>query len=80
MPPMVALPAVGVTRPSTQRSVVVLPAPFGPRNPVTLAGSTLKLRSCTARTAPNFLVSPDTRSGRSRPPSVWFLPPLSGWS
>ena len=35
---MVAVPAVGVTRPSSIRSVVVLPAPLGPRNPVTLPG------------------------------------------
>ena len=28
-------PSVGVTRPSSIRSVVVLPAPLGPRNPVT---------------------------------------------
>ena len=36
------------------RSVVVLPAPFGPRKPVTWPGSTLKLRSLTAATAPKF--------------------------
>ena len=31
---MVALPAVGVTSPSSERSVVVLPEPLGPRKPV----------------------------------------------
>ncbi len=36
--------------------VVVLPAPFGPRKPVTLPASTVKLRSSTARTDPNRLV------------------------
>ena len=32
-PSNVAVPAVGVTRPSSMRSVVVLPAPLGPRRP-----------------------------------------------
>ena len=32
--------------------VVDLPDPFGPRNPVTMPGRTLKLRSSTARFAP----------------------------
>ena len=34
------------------RSVVVLPAPFGPRKPVTEPGSTVKLSRSTARTLP----------------------------
>ena len=34
-PSIVALPLVGLTRPSSIRRVVVLPAPFGPRKPVT---------------------------------------------
>src|SRR5262245_11874061 len=40
------------------RSVVVLPAPFGPRNAVTEPGSTAKDRSSTARVVPNVLLSP----------------------
>ncbi len=55
-PLMVATPAVGSTSPRIIRSVVVLPEPFGPRNPVTLPGSTAKLRFCTAVRAPNCLV------------------------
>ena len=40
------------------RSVVVLPAPFGPRKPVTDPGSTVKLNRSTARSLPpNTLVS-----------------------
>ena len=46
------LAAVGRSRPSTIRIVVDLPAPFGPRKPVTLPGSTSKLRSSTATTSP----------------------------
>ena len=49
------------------RSVVVLPAPFGPRKPVTEPGSTVKLSRSTARTLPrNTLVSSSTtmRPGR----------------
>ena len=42
------------------RIVVDLPAPFGPRKPVTLPGATSKVRSSTARTAPYCLVSPRT--------------------
>ena len=39
-----AEPAVGLSRPRIMRSVVDLPAPFGPRNPVTRPGWTSKLR------------------------------------
>src|SRR5579859_7440913 len=42
------------------RMVVVLPAPFGPRNPVTRPGSMLKLRSSTAVLSPYRLVRPCT--------------------
>src|SRR5687767_8439567 len=42
------------------RRVVVLPAPFGPRKPVTEPGATEKLRSETARTSPKDLVRPRT--------------------
>ena len=51
------------------RSVVVFPAPLGPRKPVTDPGSTVKLRSSTARTAPKVLVRPvtSTRTGSRRP-------------
>ena len=42
------------------RSVVVFPAPLGPRNPVTVPSATSKLRSSTARTSPNRLVSDET--------------------
>src|SRR4051795_11424040 len=38
--------------------VVVLPAPLGPRNPVTIPGSMVQVRSSTARVSPNTLVSP----------------------
>jgi hypothetical protein len=52
LPPIVALPEVGVSRASSERSVVVLPEPFGPRKPVMVPASTPKLRSSTARIAP----------------------------
>ena len=44
--------------------VVVLPAPFGPRKPVTWPGRTVKLRLSTAVTEPNRLV---TRSSSIMP-------------
>src|SRR6476661_3487190 len=55
---MVAVPAVGRTRPSSMRSVVVLPLPFGPRKPVIRPDSTVKVSSSTAVKVPNRLVSP----------------------
>ena len=48
----VAVPEVGSARPSSMRSVVVLPAPFGPRKPSTRPGSALKLSPSTARFVP----------------------------
>src|SRR5579859_709019 len=42
------------------RSVVVFPAPLGPRNPVTRPGRTTNDRSSTARTPLYRLVRPDT--------------------
>ena len=59
-PPTRARPEVGAARPRMIRMVVVLPAPFGPRKPVTWPGRTVKLRSSTAVTGPNRLVSPST--------------------
>src|SRR6476646_9975466 len=67
---MVASPAVGRTRPSTIRRVVVLPAPLGPRKPVIRPGSTSKLRSSTAVKAPKRLVRPRTSM---RPPPALVL-------
>ena len=42
-PPTSAVPDVGASRPRMTRIVVVLPAPFGPRKPVTCPGRTAKL-------------------------------------
>src|SRR5690606_31700998 len=53
---MVAVPEVGWSRPSTRRIVVDLPAPLGPRNPVTRPGRTRKVRWSTARRVPYSLV------------------------
>jgi hypothetical protein len=55
---MVAVPAVGRSSPRISRIVVVLPAPLGPRNPVTIPGSIEQVRSSTARVRPNTLVRP----------------------
>src|SRR4051812_23153139 len=53
---MVAVPELGRTRPSSIRSVVVLPAPLGPRKPVMRPGSTEKDRESTAVKVPKRLV------------------------
>ena len=49
---MVARPDVGGVSPVSIRSVVDLPAPFGPRNPVTVPGSQLNDTSLTAAVWP----------------------------
>src|SRR5581483_2215427 len=51
-------PAVGCTSPIRILTVVVLPAPFGPRNPNTSPGATRTVRSCSARRSPYALRSP----------------------
>ena len=60
VPWTVAVPAVGFTSPSSIRSVVVFPAPFGPRKPTTRPSSTVNDRSSTATILPKCLVSPET--------------------
>ena len=47
-----ASPALGASRPRISLIVVDLPDPFGPKNPVTTPGRTVKLRSSTARFLP----------------------------
>ncbi len=57
LPRMVTDPAEGRTRSRIMRRVVVLPAPLGPRTPVIVPDSIVKLTSSTARTfLPNRLV------------------------
>ena len=51
-PPMVTVPAVGLSRPRIMRIVVDLPEPLGPRKPVTAPGRTWKERLYTAVLAP----------------------------
>jgi hypothetical protein len=50
-------PRVGAERPRIIRSVVVLPAPFGPRKPVIVPASNENDRSVTAETSPKRSVS-----------------------
>src|SRR5829696_6973406 len=60
---MVAEPAVGVARPSSMRSVVLLPAPLGPRKPVIAPARAWKERSSTAVMGPKRLVTRSTQMG-----------------
>ena len=46
------VPLVGRSSPAIMRIVVDFPAPFGPRNPVTVPGSTTKLSPSTAVLSP----------------------------
>ena len=56
MPATSAVPAVGATRVLNVRTVVVLPAPLGPRNPKTSPRRTLNETSSNATREPNCLV------------------------
>jgi hypothetical protein len=49
LPSTSARPWSGRSRPSSTRSEVDLPAPFGPRKPVTVPGRAVKLSPSTAR-------------------------------
>src|SRR2546430_7778270 len=71
---MVAVPPVGLTRLSSIRSVVVLPAPLGPRKPVTRPGSTVNDRWSTALTRRYCLVSPETTICPSDMDPLPFVP------
>src|SRR5690242_8412596 len=62
-PRIEALPLVGRRRSSKIRIVVVLPAPFSPRNPRISPGATSRLRSFTATICPYRLVSPRMEMG-----------------
>ena len=57
MPKRTARPALGRMSPSSMRIVVLLPEPFGPRNPKTSPLITWRLRSFTATRFPNALVN-----------------------
>src|SRR3954468_4272616 len=61
---MRASPLSGSERPTSMRIVVVLPAPLGPRNPVTVPGSQRNVTSETMVRPPSCLVSA----------SVWIMP------
>src|SRR5438477_12530787 len=52
------VPLVGGMIPASERSVVVLPAPFGPMRPITSPGLTENESSVTATKSPYSLVSP----------------------
>src|SRR6188474_3740134 len=60
LPRTLVVPEVGWTSPRMTRIVVDLPAPFGPRNPVTLPAWTVNDRSCTATVEPYRFVRPAT--------------------
>src|SRR5512145_2919500 len=82
---MAAPPEVGAVRPTMTRSVVDLPAPLGPRKPVTRPGPATKEMSSTAVNSPYFLVRDSTviMSGSLAPEGhaahqgmCWFDPRL----
>ncbi len=62
--------ACGRIRPSSIRNVVLLPAPFGPRNPVTRPAATVNDRSSTACTEPKRLPRPSISMAFRMVPTV----------
>jgi hypothetical protein len=58
MPLIAALPVVGAISPASMRTLVVLPAPFGPRRPKISPSPTVKVRSWTAVSVPKTLPRP----------------------
>src|SRR5688572_1422694 len=59
-------PSSGTSDPVTSRTVVVLPAPFGPSRTVTEAGGTSSDRSTTPRAPANERVTPSSRTVGAR--------------
>src|SRR5664280_2115228 len=84
-PSTLTFPADGRSRPATRWSSVLLPAPFGPRRPVT-PGSRLNVMSLTATTLPYHFATALTStvggaptvltSGRVAP--SWLMPRSAG--
>jgi hypothetical protein len=64
-PATCAEPDVGASSVPSVRTVVVLPAPLGPRNPNTSPRRTSKLTSANATRSPNRLLSRSTVSAGS---------------
>src|SRR3954447_20085778 len=69
-----ARPPVGFASVQSMLIVVVLPAPFGPRNPNTSPGSTSKLTPRTASKSSNFLRSSSTSIIPHEIYSTWKFP------
>src|SRR5687768_15794265 len=65
IPATTARPLVGASSPVSILMVVVLPAPFGPRNPKISPAFTAKLTAFTAVKSPKLLVRPSTAMDRS---------------
>src|SRR3954447_15788265 len=62
--PSSTCPAVGVSRPATMRSVVVLPQPEGPSRAKKEPDGIVSVRSSTATALPNVFRSPTSRRSR----------------
>src|SRR3954447_6104187 len=62
IPATLAVPELGVSSVASVRTIVVLPAPFGPRNPNTSPYDTANVTSSTAMRSPNRFVRLRTSS------------------
>src|SRR5437764_387676 len=70
MPATIAVPELGAISVASVRTVVVLPAPFGPRKPKTSPWPTLNDRSSKARRSPNRFERWSTSRAGGAPESV----------
>src|SRR2546423_14382415 len=59
-------PASGSSRPTSSRSSVDLPAPFGPTSPIRARGGTTRLTSARTTSAPYDFVTPAATSEPAR--------------
>src|SRR5215213_7208651 len=68
-----AVPASGSSSVARMRTVVVLPAPLGPRTPSTVPGATASSTPSSARVGPKDFTSPLTRMAGASPASVYGM-------
>ena len=79
MPSSRISPADAAVRPSSMRMSVVLPAPFGPRNPNATPAGTRSSTSWTAVRSPKRLVRPEVSTTWLVEAMSESLPGASSW-
>src|SRR5262245_7626742 len=76
-PPRKMRPSLGVSKPASIRSNVVLPQPDGPSSAKNSPWAMSKLSASTAATAPKRLLTASKRISGALPPVLWSAPPVA---